>query len=34
LTDELGMKIFYDIVFNDMTDLEREIIKIGSFYIK
>ena len=27
------MKIFYDIVFNDMMDLEKELIKIGSFYI-
>jgi len=29
----MGVRIFYDIVFNDMMDLERELIKIGSFYI-
>ncbi len=29
----MGMKIMFDIVFNDMVDLEKELLKIGSFYV-
>ena len=34
LVDDQGVRVMYDIVFNDMVDLEGELAKIGSYFIR
>lgn len=34
IVDEFGVSIMYDAVLNDLVDLEKELQKIGSYFIK
>lgn len=34
IVDDIGITIMYDVVLNDIIDMEDELIKVGTFYIK
>jgi len=34
LIDDFGIQVMFDVSLNDLVDLEKELLKIGSFFIK